>query len=53
MPQHPPTAQFEVVINEMQNTGRNLERLLREEVDSLRVHIPAKMVSRTLRIPLR
>ncbi|MGA7937819.1 MAG: hypothetical protein WCA35_29995 [Kovacikia sp.] len=41
------------VFNDVQNTGRNLERLLRKRVEGLYVHIAAKMASHTLRILLR
>jgi hypothetical protein len=44
---------IEGVFNEVQNTGRNLERLLRKKVDGLCVHVAAKMASHTLRILLR
>ena len=44
---------IEGVFNEMQNTGRNLERLLRKKVEGLCVHVAAKMASHTLRILLR
>ncbi|MEH1970997.1 MAG: hypothetical protein V7K91_31725 [Nostoc sp.] len=40
----------EGVFNEVQNTGRNLERLLRKKVDGICVHVAAKMTSHTLRI---
>ncbi|MDJ0678067.1 MAG: transposase [Calothrix sp. MO_167.B42] len=43
----------EGVFNEVQNTRRNLERLLRKKVDALCVHVAAKMTSHTLRIFLR
>lgn len=43
----------EGVFNEVQNTGRNLERLLRKKVDGICVHVAAKMTSHTLRIFLR
>jgi len=43
----------EGVFNEVQNTGRNLERLLRKKVDGVCVHVAAKMTSHTLRIFLR
>jgi len=41
---------IEGVFNEVQNTGRNLERLLRKKLDGLCVHVAAKMTSHTLRI---
>ena len=44
---------IEGVFNEVQNTGRNLERLLRKTVRALCVHVAAKMASHTLRILLR
>ena len=44
---------IEGVFHEVQNTGRNLERLLRKKVDGLCVHVAAKMTSHTLRILLR
>lgn len=44
---------IEGVFNEVQNTGRNLERLLRKKVTGLCVHVAAKMASHTLRILLR
>ncbi|AFZ02281.1 IS982 family transposase [Calothrix sp. PCC 6303] len=44
---------IEGVFNEVQNTGRNLERLLRKKVDGLCTHVAAKMASHTLRILLR
>lgn len=44
---------IEGVFNEVQNTGRNLERLLRKTVSGLGVHVAAKMASHTLRILLR
>ncbi|MDX2229148.1 MAG: IS982 family transposase [Leptolyngbyaceae cyanobacterium bins.349] len=39
--------------NEIQNTGRNLERLFRKTVVGMCVHVAAKMASHTLRILLR
>lgn len=39
--------------NEVQNTGRNLERLLRKKIARLCTHVAAKMASHTLRIFLR
>jgi hypothetical protein len=44
---------IEGVFNEVQNTGRNLERLLRKKVTGLCVHVAAKMASHTLRLLLR
>jgi hypothetical protein len=44
---------IEGVFNEVQNTGRNLERLLRKKISGLCVHVAAKMASHTLRIFLR
>lgn len=44
---------IEGVFNEVQNTGRNLERLLRKKVEGVCVHVAAKMASHTLRILLR
>ena len=44
---------IEGVFNEVQNTGRYLERLLRKSVTGLCVHVAAKMASHTLRILLR
>jgi hypothetical protein len=44
---------IEGVFNEVQNTGRNLERLFRKKVEGLCVHVAAKMASHTLRILLR
>jgi hypothetical protein len=38
--------------NEVQNTGRNLERLLRKRFEGLCVHIAAKIASHILRILL-
>jgi hypothetical protein len=45
-------ARIEGVFNEVQNTGRNLERLLRKKVEGVCVHVAAKMASHTLRILL-
>ncbi len=39
--------------NQVQNTGRNLERLLRKTVSGLCTHVAANMASHTLRILLR
>lgn len=44
---------IEGVFNEVQNTGRNLERLLRKKVEGVCTHVAAKMASHTLRILLR
>jgi hypothetical protein len=44
---------IEGVFNEVQNTGRNLERLLRKKISGLCTHVAAKMASHTLRILLR
>lgn len=44
---------IEGVFNEVQNTGRNLERLLRKKISGVCVHVAAKMASHTLRILLR
>jgi hypothetical protein len=44
---------IEGVFNEVQNTGRNLERLLRKKVDAICVHVAAKIASHTLRLFLR
>ena len=44
---------IEGVFNEVQNTGRNLERLLRKSVEGLCVHVGEKMASHTLRVLLR
>ncbi|MEH1886177.1 MAG: transposase [Nostoc sp.] len=44
---------FEGVFHEVQNTGRNLERLLRKKVDGICLHVAAKITSHTLRIFLR
>lgn len=46
-------ARIEGVFNEVQNTGRNLERLLRKKVSGLCTHVAAIMASHTLRILLR
>lgn len=61
-PQNPPAfdrllghfrERIEGVFNEVQNTGRNLERLLRKTVAGVCAHVAAKMASHTLRILLR
>lgn len=44
---------IEGVFHEIQNTGRNPERLLNKTVEGLCVHIAAKMASHTLRLLLR
>ena len=44
---------IEGVFNEVQNTGRNLERLLRKTVAGMCVHVAAKMASHALRVLLR
>ena len=44
---------IEGVFHEVQNTGRNLERLLRKKIDGICVHVAAKITSHTLRILLR
>jgi len=44
---------IEGVFHEVQNTGRNLERLIRKKVSGLCTHVAAKMASHTLRIFLR
>jgi len=44
---------IEGAFNEVQNTGRNLERLLRKTVVGLVTHVIAKMTSHTLRLVLR
>ena len=41
------------MFHEIQNTGRNPERLLNKTVEGLCVHIAAKMASHTLRLLLR
>lgn len=43
---------IEGVFHEVQNTGRNLERLLRKKVDGFCSHVAAKIASHTLRILL-
>ena len=43
---------IEGVFNEVQNTGRNLERLLRKKLSGLCTHVTAKMASHTLRVLL-
>jgi hypothetical protein len=44
---------IESVFNEIQNTGRNLERLLRKTVAGLATHVIAKMTSHLLKLLLR
>lgn len=44
---------IEGAFNEVQNTGRNLERLLRKTVIGLTTHVIAKMASHALRLVLR
>jgi hypothetical protein len=44
---------IEGVFNEIQNTGRNPERLLNKTVEGLATHIAIKMTSHTLRLFLR
>lgn len=44
---------IEGVFNEIQNTGRNLERLLRKTVTGLATHVIAKVTSHTLKLLLR
>ena len=44
---------LEGVFNEIQNTGRNPERLLNKTVDGLATHMAIKMASHTLRLFLR
>lgn len=43
----------EGTFNEIQNTGRNLERLLRKTVRGLSTHVTAKVTSYTLKLLLR
>ena len=43
----------EGVFHEVQNTGRNLERLLRKKVSGLFTHVAANMASHTLKVFLR
>ena len=43
----------EGAFNELQNTGRNLERLLRKTVAGLKTHVIAKVTSHTLKLLLR
>jgi hypothetical protein len=44
---------IEGAFNEVQNTGRNLERLLRKTVIGLSTHVIAKMASHALKLVLR
>ena len=44
---------IEGVLHEIQNTGRNLERLLNKTIEGLYAHITAKMASHTLRLALK
>ena len=44
---------IEGTFNEIQNTGRNLERLLRKTVSGLTAHVIAKVSSHTLKFVLR
>lgn len=44
---------IEGAFNELQNTGRNLERLLRKTVTGLTTHVIAKVTSHTLKLLLR
>lgn len=44
---------IEGTFNELQNTGRNLERLLRKTVRGLSTHVTAKVTSHTLKLLLR
>ena len=44
---------IEGVFNEIQNTGRHLEHLLRKKVAGICTHVAAKVASHTLRILLR
>ena len=44
---------IEGVFNEVQNTGRNLERLLRKKISGLCTHVAANMASHTLKLLLR
>jgi hypothetical protein len=44
---------IEGTFNEIQNTGRNLERLLRKTVQGLSTHVITKMTSYTLKLVLR
>jgi len=44
---------IEGTFNEIQNTGRNLERLLRKTVRGITTHVIAKITSYTLKLLLR
>jgi hypothetical protein len=44
---------IEGVFNEIQNTGRNVEHLLRKKISGVCTHMAANMASHTLRILLR
>jgi len=44
---------IESVFNQLQNTGRNIERLLRKTVSGLTTHVIAKVTALTLRILLQ
>ncbi len=44
---------IEGAFNEVQNTGRNIERLLRKTIIGLTTHIIAKLTSHTLKLVLR
>lgn len=44
---------IEGAFNELQNTGRNLERLLRKTIVGLATHVIAKITSHTLKLLLR
>lgn len=44
---------IEGAFNEVQNTGRNLERLLRKTVEGLCTHVTAKLASHALKLVLR
>lgn len=44
---------IEGAFNEVQNTGRNLERLLRKTIIGLYTHVIAKMASHTLKLVFR
>ena len=46
-------AGIEGVFNEVQNTGQQLERLLRKTVEGLVAHVTAKITSHTLKHYLR
>ena len=43
----------EGVFHEIQNTGRNPQRLLNKKVEGLNTHLAAKIASHTLRLLLR